>query len=84
MALKNSTYDVLKYITQIVIPAIATLYFALAKIWGLPYAAEIVGTLTAIDAFLGALLGVSTAQYKKRKSEEAIADFKRINEDDGK
>lgn len=85
MALKNSTYDVLKYITQIVIPAIATLYFALAKIWGFPYAAEIVGTLTAIDAFLGALLGISTAQYKKKRAEELSASFKKINgEDDGK
>ena len=58
-------YDILKYIAQIVLPAVATLYFALSQIWGLPYGEEIVGTITAIDCFLGALLGISTAQYKK-------------------
>lgn len=62
---KNKTYDTLKWIAQIVLPAIATLYFALASIWGLPYGEQIVGTITAIDAFLGAILGISTAQYNK-------------------
>lgn len=65
MKFSNSMYDILKYIAQIVLPAIATLYFALSQIWGLPYGEEIVGTITAIDCFLGALLGISTAQYKK-------------------
>lgn len=65
MKLKNSTYDLLKYIAQIVLPAIGTLYFALASIWGLPYGEQIVGTITAIDAFLGALLGISTMKYNK-------------------
>ena len=64
---KNKTYDTLKYIAQIILPAIATLYFALASIWGLPYGEQIVGTITAIDAFLGAILGISTAQYNKRR-----------------
>ncbi len=64
--MSNKVYDVLKWIAQIVLPAIATLYFALAQIWGFPYAEEIVGTITAIDAFLGVLLGISTAQYNKR------------------
>lgn len=63
----NSMYDALKFIAQIVLPAIGTLYFALASIWNLPYGEEIVGTITAVDAFLGALLGVSTAQYNKNK-----------------
>ena len=63
--MSNKVYDALKFVAQILLPAIATLYFALAQIWGLPYAEEIVGTLTAIDCFLGALLGISTAQYKK-------------------
>lgn len=62
----NKTYNVLKYITQIVIPAVATLYFALANIWNLPYGEQIVGTLTAIDAFLGVLLGISTSKYNKK------------------
>lgn len=64
---KNKTYDVLKVVAQIWLPAIATLYFALASIWGLPYGEQIVGTITAIDAFLGAVLGISTAQYNKRQ-----------------
>lgn len=67
MTLNNKMYDILKYIAQIVLPAIATLYFALSQIWGLPYGEEIVGTITAVDCFLGALLGISTAQYKKGK-----------------
>lgn len=58
-------YDALKWICQIVIPAIATLYFALSGIWGFPYGEQVVGTLTAIDTFLGVCLGISTYQYKK-------------------
>ena len=67
MKMSNKVYDVLKYITQIVIPAVATLYFALAGIWGFPYGEQIVGTLTAIDTFLGVLLGISSEQYKKEE-----------------
>ena len=63
--MSNKVYDILKYIAQIVLPAIGTLYFALASIWGLPYGEQIVGTITAIDAFLGALLGISTMKYNK-------------------
>lgn len=63
--MSNSTYDKLKWIAQILLPALGTLYFALSKVWGLPYATEIVGTITAIDAFLGAVLGISTSQYNK-------------------
>ena len=62
----NKTYDVLKWIAQILLPALGTLYFALANIWAFPYAEEIVGTVTAVDAFLGILLGISTAQYNKQ------------------
>ena len=69
MKLKNSTYDILKYICQIVLPAIGTLYFALAQIWGFPYAEQIVGTITAIDTFLGAILMISSATYNKAKTD---------------
>ena len=62
----NKVYDVFKFIAQIVLPALATLYFAIATIWNLPYAEEIVGTITAIDAFLGAVLGISTYVYKNK------------------
>jgi len=63
----NKTYDILKYIAQIVLPAIGTLYFALASIWKLPYGEEAVGTITAIDTFLGAILMISSTNYKKNK-----------------
>ena len=65
MKMSNKVYDVLKFIAQIVLPAIATLYFKLAHIWALPYGKEIVGTIAAVDFFLGALLGISTARYNK-------------------
>ena len=64
--MSNKVYDVLKAIAQLWLPAIATLYFALAGIWGLPYAEEIVGTIAAVDTFLGVVLGISSAQYKKK------------------
>ena len=69
--MNNKTYDVLKWVAQILLPAVATLYFAIAQIWGLPYGEQIVGTITAIDAFLGALLGISTYQYNKDKNNDA-------------
>ena len=65
MKLSNKLYDVLKWIAQILLPALATLYFALSKVWGLPYAEQIVGTITAVDAFLGVLLGISSSNYYK-------------------
>lgn len=67
--MSDEVYDVLKWIALILIPAIGTLYFALAGIWGFPYAEAIVGTLTAIDTFLGAILGISTSMYKKNQNE---------------
>ena len=63
--MQNRTYDILKEIAQIWLPAIATLYFTLASIWGFPYAEQIVGTISAIDVFLGAVLKISTIQYNK-------------------
>lgn len=62
--MSNDTYDLLKWVAQILIPALGTLYFALANIWGLPYGEQIVGTLTALDTFLGVLLGISSNTYK--------------------
>ena len=63
--MSNKMYDALKWIALVFLPALATLYFALAGIWGFPYGEEIVGTITAADTFLGVLLGISSAQYKK-------------------
>ena len=65
--MSNKTYDVLKWIASVVLPALGTLYFALAGIWGLPYGEQIVGTITAADTFLGVLLGISSVQYNKKK-----------------
>ena len=64
MKLNNRLYDILKWIALIVLPAIATLYGALAPTWGWPYAEQIVYTITAVDTFLGTILGISNLQYK--------------------
>lgn len=72
MRISNRTYDILKYIAQYVLPASGTLYFALSAIWGLPYGEQIVGTITAIDAFLGVLLGISTSAYKKEDHTDGV------------
>ena len=61
--LGNTTYDRLKPVAQIWLPAAGTLYFALAAIWGLPAADEVVGTIVALDTFLGVILGVSSSKY---------------------
>lgn len=65
--MSNKVYDCLKWIAQIVLPAIATFYLAIAAIWGLPYGEQIAGTIMAIDTLLGAILGVSTKKYNARK-----------------
>lgn len=58
-------YDQLKFLAQILLPALGTLYFALAGLWNLPSAQEVVGTVLAVDTFLGVLLGISSTQYNK-------------------
>ena len=68
MKLSNKVYDVLKWIAMYLLPALGTLYFALAGIWNFPYGEQVVGTITAVDTFLGILLGISTAQYQKDKN----------------
>ena len=69
--LSNKAYDFWKYVAQIVLPAIGALYFALSQIWGLPYGEEVVGTITAVDIFLGALLLLSSNTYNKAIDSEA-------------
>ena len=69
MTMNDKTYKVLKWIAQYFLPAIGTLYFALASIWNLPYGEQVVGTVTAVDTFLGVILGISTAQYNKKQLE---------------
>ena len=65
MKLPDKVYDILKWIVMIVIPALATAYVGLAAIWGFPYADEVAKTAAVVCTLLGALLGISTAQYNK-------------------
>ena len=65
--MSNKMYDVLKWIATYLLPALGTLYFALAGIWEFPYGEQVVGTITAVDTFLGVILGISTAQYNKQQ-----------------
>jgi len=65
--LTDKTYNILKWVALVLLPAVGTLYFALAGIWGFPYGEQIVGTITAIDTFLGVILGISTVQYNKKE-----------------
>ena len=67
MKLSNKAYDVLKWIAMYLLPAVGTLYFALSGIWGFPCGEQVVGTITAVDTFLGVILGISTATYNKRE-----------------
>lgn len=63
--MNSGVYDILKFCALILFPALGTLYFTVAQIWGLPNAEEVVGTIVAIDAFLGVVIGVSKTQYDK-------------------
>lgn len=65
-SIPDKVYDVLKWIAQILLPAIGTLYFTLASIWGFPNAENVIGTIIAIDTFIGVCLQVSTVQYNKQ------------------
>lgn len=69
MKLSNDAYNVLKWIAIIALPALATFYGVIGKIWDIPYTAEIVTTVTAIATFIGALIGVSTMKYNKDKED---------------
>ncbi len=74
--LSNKAYDVLKWIALYLLPALGTLYFALAGIWSFPYGEQVVGTITAIDTFLGVTLGISTVQYSKTTMAEKDIEAK--------
>lgn len=67
MKLSNKTYDILKWIAMVVLPALGTLYFTVAGIWGLPFGEQVVGTIVAIDTFMGVILGISSVNYNKSK-----------------
>ena len=65
--MSNKLYDMLKFVALVILPAVATLYTALANIWGLPYAEEIPLTITAIDTFLGSVLMISSKNYNNKE-----------------
>ena len=65
MKMSNKMYDILKWIALVLLPAAATFYAAIAAVWGLPCAEQVVGTITAVDTLLGTLLGISSANYNK-------------------
>lgn len=67
--MSNKMYDILKWISQLVLPGLGTLYFTLAGIWGFPYGEEIVGTITAVVTFLNVILKISSSNYYKNKEE---------------
>ena len=69
MIFNEKTYDALKWIAQIFLPALGTLYFTVAQIWGLPFGTEIIGTITAVDTFLGVLLGISKMNYDANEND---------------
>lgn len=65
MIMNNKLYDILKWIAMVGLPAIGALYCAMATIWNIGYVEQVMGTITAINTFLGAVLGISSNKYKK-------------------
>ena len=76
MKLENKTYDILKFVAVRLLPALATLVIALGQIWNIEYAGLIAGTITAIDTFLGTVLGVSSKNYWQATKEAETLDPK--------
>lgn len=64
--MNSKTYDVLKFIAQIALPALGTLYLGLSQIWGFPYGEQVIGTITVVDAFLGTILKIDSDNYYKK------------------
>ena len=70
MKLTNKTFNILRFLCEILVPGLGALYFGLSKLWGLPYGHEIVGTCACVATFLGAIVGINRADYKKQIEEE--------------
>ena len=66
--MSNKLYDILKWVAQMILPTLGTLYFALSQIWGFPFGEQIVGTITAVDTFLGVVLGLSSVKYNQKQT----------------
>lgn len=74
MPLPDKVYDILRYVSNYVLPGIGTLYFALAQIWGFPYGQQVVGSITAVVTFLNVLLGASTVTYNQQNEIMALKE----------
>lgn len=82
--MKSPTYDRLKWVSLVLLPALASLYFALGQVWQLPHVEQVVGTITIIDTFLGLLLGKSSSNYAKfTDSPQVIGDLVVMQDPDG-
>ena len=77
-AYNNKTYQTIKWCVQVVLPAVATLYFALGNVWAFPNVEQVVGSITAVATFLGVSLGISTHNYNKSISTMTPATFETI------
>lgn len=78
-SMSNKTYDILKWIATVVIPAIGALYFGLSRFWAVPYPTEVLGTMTLIETFMASILGISNATYK---ADQALRPTIEANVDD--
>jgi Putative phage holin Dp-1 len=81
MSLNNKVYDVLKAIAQVILPAMGTLYFALAGIWNLPDVEKVIGSITAIDAFFGVILSLLSHSYKPSPDGHLVVDKSGLDKD---
>lgn len=76
MKMTNKTYDLLKWVALIALPAVVTFVAAVGEIWGLPYTAQIAATIAAVDALLGACLQVSSANYTDKSYDDDADDIR--------
>lgn len=83
MILNNGTYDKLKFLALVVLPAAAALYYGVAQVWGLPNAENVIGTAAVIDTFLGVLLKASSSKYRKSDVDTADGDLYLNHDEDG-
>ena len=67
LKLRDEVYDALKWLVTVLLPSSSIFYYALSKIWGFPYAEEVMATISAIGTFVGALIGISTINYNADK-----------------
>ena len=82
--MKSSTYDALRFISLVVLPALATLYVGLGLLWGAPAVEQVVGTIALIDTILGIVIGKSSKNYKELiKSPQVMGDLVVFQDPDG-